>query len=201
MRLVLDLAVVATVVATGGAVSGISAEAAAIATSPNADIYAVAARGGDPVDLTKDPRYETDPAPSPDGRAVAFLRSDSAGTDVWQMNVDGSHQRQLTRLGTVEPDSLAWSPDGRMLALSTVTGCAAPPNFYCWISTVRVIDADGTDLHAVATRADAPTWSPSSRQLAVLTLDPLGEGDGVAVVRADGSGVSHTIETTRSISR
>ncbi len=59
-----------------------------------------------------------DPAISPDGSRVAFLRG---GEGLLVIDVDGSHERQLYS-GGEEIRSPAWSPDGQFVVFSRVTG-------------------------------------------------------------------------------
>ena len=58
----------------------------------------------------------SDPAWSPDGRKLAFVRlSADLGEPIYVVNADGSGLRRLTRGPALDADP-AWSPDGRKLA-------------------------------------------------------------------------------------
>src|ERR671930_2603872 len=78
------------------------------------DIYVVAARGGPRHALTSAPEQEYQPALSPNGRRIAYIRDDGDDAQVWLMNADGSGQRQLTRSDGEKARPL-WSPNGRWL--------------------------------------------------------------------------------------
>ncbi|MES1194225.1 MAG: LpqB family beta-propeller domain-containing protein, partial [Solirubrobacterales bacterium] len=59
-------------------------------------------------------RADHDPAVSPDGRRIAFVR----GRDVWTMAVDGRSARALTRDGRFHTDP-AWTPNGKTIIFSS----------------------------------------------------------------------------------
>ena len=74
------------------------------------DIYSSNADGSDTVRLTTDQALDTQPAYSPDGTRIAFVRTG----DIYVMNADGSAQTPIT--GTEGSDSEpAWSPDGSQI--------------------------------------------------------------------------------------
>ncbi len=74
--------------------------------------------------LTLDPRFnESAPAWSPDGRQIAFIRSHEKGADEdGRTDIDavdarpGALVRTLVRVYAPNQQSLAWSPDGSMIA-------------------------------------------------------------------------------------
>jgi hypothetical protein len=63
------------------------------------------------VQLTTGPADDRNPAWSPDGTKIAFMRDG----DIWVMNADGSGLVQLTTDPVYEDDP-AWSPDGTKIA-------------------------------------------------------------------------------------
>jgi len=74
--------------------------------------------------VTADTTYtESDPAPSPDGKWIAFVSDRSGSRQVWLRPASGGESRQLSH----EPDSVrsmtpTWSPDGKsILFISTRT--------------------------------------------------------------------------------
>ena len=75
--------------------------------------------------ITSDTTRESDPAPSPDGKWIAFT-SDRAGhgaTQVYLMPAEGGEARQVTH----EPDSVragtpSWAPDGKSLLFVSTRG-------------------------------------------------------------------------------
>ena len=83
-------------------------------------------RDGEPRPLTSDEVSSTDPAVSPDGRRIAFLRAQ--GEDKAQLHLlalDGGEAERLTDmpLGAFDPQ---WFPDGRRLAFLAYLYADAP---------------------------------------------------------------------------
>jgi Tol biopolymer transport system component len=92
------------------------------------DLLTVDADGGNPVELTKDVpfRYERSPAWSPDSSRIAWSshRDSNKGTEIYAMNVDGSHQTRLTfdsGDGIVWNDDPCWLGDGRIVWVRSVS--------------------------------------------------------------------------------
>lgn len=71
-----------------------------------------------------------------------------------------------------------WSPDGTLLAVSSVAG--ETPNVY-------TIKPDGTERTLVLENAYSPSWSPDGKQLVVVREDGESDGNALAVVDSDGS--------------
>ena len=78
------------------------------------DIYSSDLKGDRVRRLTRSPSFENDPAVSPDGRRVAFVRRVHGRGQIFVMSIDGGGPRQLTHNGR-RNRLPAWSPDGRRL--------------------------------------------------------------------------------------
>ena len=85
----------------------------------NADIWLVPAAGGAPRRFTEDPRSDTRPRWSPDGRRLAFVSTRDGGSQVWLADVAGGAVRKVTSLPT-EAGGVLWLDDRTLLVTSDV---------------------------------------------------------------------------------
>jgi TolB protein len=104
------------------------------------------------------------PSFAPDGRTLAFARSDETGTDIFTSNVvDRCCAQRLTVGRYADNLSPTFSPDGRRIAfVSTRSG---PPQIY-------VMAANGTDQELLAPfdygatgASNGPEWSPDGAKV------------------------------------
>ena len=95
---------------------------------------------------------------------------DSAPTDIWVMDADGSHARRLATFASAP----AWSPDSRRIAYSNGS------------LVIERVDGGGRVV-VPGRKLSAPSWSPDGKR---LVLDVSGtERIDLAVVGADGRGL------------
>jgi serine/threonine protein kinase/Tol biopolymer transport system component len=73
--------------------------------------------GRPPRVLDADPRLSRGPVFTPDGKAVAYPIREKGVDNVWIQPLDGSPGRQITKFTGQEIVSLAWSSDGKQLAI------------------------------------------------------------------------------------
>lgn len=120
------------------------------------------------------------------GRNITFFRAlagtgDEEGTsDLWTMRSDGTHVRQLTRLGDVEnPVS---SPDGRLIAFEREVSVGPRTEQDIWL-----VRTDGSHLRNLTRTPDAvdiwPRWANRGERLAYSTAGP--DGTGIDIVLQD----------------
>ena len=157
------------------------------------DIYVVSSTGGARHALTSDPEQEYQPALSPNGRRIAYIRGDDEDAQVWLMNADGSGQHQLTRSDGEKARPL-WSPDGRRLVFMVWNRslCEPEPVLWCPFTDVWSVNADGSGERKLLARALQPAWSPDGRRLLFQEFRiyaPHVTGSALDVARADGSNV------------
>jgi Tol biopolymer transport system component len=132
-------------------------------------IYVVPARGGAVRRLTRGP-YDSDPAWSPDGRTIAFVRSDAnGGSQVLQIVSGRGGPLRAMSAGIEDMTDLQWSPDGLRILFG------ASEHLY----VVRVRDR----ARRLLRRGEWPAWSPDGRRIAFTF------GAGLYVMKADGRGV------------
>ncbi len=95
------------------------------------------------------------PAWSKDGSQIIYSSNRSGSFELWQMDAEGSNQRQLT-LGTPGGNFVpAWSHDGTRIAFASVRNNVGHPE-------VWVMNADGSEqnrLTETPRESSGPTWS------------------------------------------
>ena len=137
-------------------------------TEENMDIYVLDVQTGTTRRLTQTPRaFETAPAWSPDGSRIAFARWTSqtefvGNAEIYVMNRDGTGSRLvLAHMHFANgPYSLAWNPDGSMIALETssMIGCTA----------ISLLDIGGGSPRSLTTCTKpiestvSPAWQPAA---------------------------------------
>ncbi len=81
------------------------------------------------------PVSDIDPACSPDGKTIAFIRDNQ----IWVMNPDGKNEQQLTKFsepsaGTIDILKPVWSPDGKTIAFQLGRTDANGLTWELWIA-------------------------------------------------------------------
>ena len=121
---------------------------------------------------------DTCPAFSPDGLQVAFCSDQAGKQQLFLMDGNGSNRRLLTdQIGTCgcSPDApLAWSPDGKWIALPVSSLEQSAPVYNIFV--VRVGDGKGTQLTTDQQRYGGLVWNPDSKSV-LLTGTIGGQGD------------------------
>jgi TolB protein len=166
------------------------------------DILAIDADTGAITNLTRSKEQEFDPVWSPDRHQIAFAglkRPQDTWTDIYVMDPDGSHRRQLTRstanrlLG-----SPTWSPDGRRIAFHSVQFDESAFNFLT--PEIYVMDPRGKNQRKVA-QGLAPSWSSDGQSLLFLKVyQGASPEEGIWRVNADGSDARQVVKATLTVS-
>lgn len=148
------------------------------------DIWVVEPDGSGLRNLTNHPAHDTMPAWSPDGKHIAFMRSDVYGPlgglqwDVYVMDADGSGIRNVTRTPEVSEGTPDWSPDGSKLIFERYTDDGQ------YLYTMNVAGSGARRL----TRGANPSWSPDGEWIAFDTGGGSAAEDWVLMIRPDGTG-------------
>jgi dipeptidyl aminopeptidase/acylaminoacyl peptidase len=124
------------------------------------DIWIVAAKGGG------EPRKVVEgrsPQVSPNGTTLAYLLKDQ----VWTINLNdpGAKPEQLFH-ERGKPESLTWSPDGKLLAFVSGRGDHAFIGVYSYTAKTLSYPAPSTQ------KDSEPAWSPDGRSIAFLRAPP-----------------------------
>jgi TolB protein len=116
---------------------------------------------------------------SPDGKQIVFISDRDGVNNVYIMDADGSHIRQLTQ-GRQTAHLPTWAPDGKRIAYSITEGKKGQ---------VLAINVDGTNsmnLTRSLAWAGDPAWSPDGKHIA-LAVNPQGFGVHLYVMDVGGS--------------
>jgi TolB protein len=167
------------------------------------NIFLMNADGSGIVNLTKtkNPIVNFEPAISPDGSEVVYMRQDSGGQDLWRVGADGSNPQNLTE-AVGEETSPEFSADGTKIAyVGTGPKPCCDPEYN---NDIWVMDADGSDQTQL-TKTDfprqnlSPTWSPDGTRIAYSTTEAGGE-NGFHVMNAGGGGDSGPLPSGSPVS-
>ena len=143
--------------------------------SGDVEIFLMNPNGKQIRQLTDEPKYDGEPAWSPDGKRITFVsyrdlaRIPKRGVirgEIYVMNADGTNPINLTRSVERAERVSTWSPDGRQIAFTS----AELSNGHTLVnSDIFVMDVDGGDPINI-TNHDAldqtPDWSPDGNRIA-----------------------------------
>jgi Tol biopolymer transport system component len=137
------------------------------------------------VTRTDDSVPEELPAWSPDGGRIAFTSQRDGNSDIWTVDVDGTHLRNLTSKDLSLDSDPTWSPRGGFIAFGSNRESSSEGG-----GDIYVMRADGSDVQRLTfgDSAYAPAWSPDDCGIAFNSLRS-GTSE-IYVMRSDGSDIS-----------
>lgn len=154
-----------------------------IAYTSNADgnfnLYVMDRDGGNVVQLTDDPAWDSNMSWSPDGEWIAFASMRSGGGDIYAISAAGRNLTRLTDAREYE-SSPAWSPDGSRIIFTRRLEVGTS-----WSFAPFIMNADGSGQRSlIAPFWDAQgedidghgLWSPDGSQIALSFFVQRGEG-------------------------
>ncbi|MGC8780630.1 MAG: hypothetical protein ACP5UQ_07170, partial [Anaerolineae bacterium] len=149
----------------------------------NGELYRMMPDGREQIRLTFTAAAgEVSPVGSPDGRWIAYVRTDSDGRPhLWLMNRDGHNARQIS-FGTWEDDGPSWSGDGSRLVF------ASNRDGNWEIYTLRPADGAITRLTFNGAEDRSPSWSWANGRIAFQS-NRYGPNPEIFSMAADGSDV------------
>jgi len=158
--------------------------ALALSKDGDAEIYTIAKDGDHPVRLTVSSALEVYPAWSPDGKQIAFVSDRLGKPQIFIMDAAGGKARRLTTSGSYNVNP-RWSPKGDRIVYSRSQG-----GFQ--IYSIRPDGSEDTQLTSAGSNEN-PSWSPDGRFITFSSRRS--GGDGIYVMRADGSGQTRVSQT------
>jgi Tol biopolymer transport system component len=164
-----------------------------VAYSKGGDIFTVDPDTGERRAIVTGPESDDGPQWSLDGTRLVFLRATNGGVVPVVAHADGSHQlvSKTAPIYQADPGSLAWSQDGRSIALATVLN--GSPTMYI----IDAIDGDVRALDFDYVELEAYWRPPDGREL--LALGRTGSARGLFLVSVDDGTVSElALEGDRS---
>ena len=181
----LTLAVPAAAIAAPPTGAVVYSKASTVEGVTKGGLFAV--RGGRLNQLTEDPT-DTEPAFSPDGRTIAFVR----GGDLYSVRPDGSGQRRLTSGPELDSAPIV-SPDGKRVVFERRAGADGAADLYA-------VGATGGNLRALTSGPEddhQADFSPDGRAIVFSRDGDAGSStqEDLYSIRPSGAGLTRLTRT------
>ncbi len=177
---------------------------------PTVGVFVMDAGGSDARQLTQlQPGSGTEdhaPAWSPDGRRIAFMRSNNTKSPqdqsaIYTVNADGTGLRLVRRMPREWPGAGApdWSPDGRRLLFSTYCyfGNCGQPSTGAQLFTIDPNGGRPRQLTHLPGNSYNGAWSPDGKKIVFARNRVLGPEGDIYTMNADGTRVRRVTRTPK----
>jgi dipeptidyl aminopeptidase/acylaminoacyl peptidase len=117
----------------------------------------------------------TEPAFSPDGRAIVYTATsanradDKSQSDLWRVDFDGSHRVRLTNTPKFAESRPQWSPDGKSIAFLSDRG-GEDADTQVWLMPAN--GGEAKRLTKFGASISDFAWSPDGKRIAFIGRDP-----------------------------
>ena len=147
--------------------------------------------------ITKSKGFDDyDPAWSPDGRRIAFVRQGRGPGAIWVVGANGAGAHRLIKPPprSDNDEHPSWSPDGRWIAFSRSLNLT-PPGAHGFTGTTQIWIAGsaGRHAHLLVRNAGGPAWSPDGKWIVFVS----GGTPSLYKVRPDGTGLRRLTRNPR----
>jgi TolB protein len=142
-------------------------------------LFAVAADGGEPRQLTAGPGNDQVPNWAPDGRRLVFYSNRSGIDQLYVMDADGGSATRLTATAWANR-AASWSPDGRSLVFHSERH-GSPSDIY----RMEMGATEPTRLTSSGPGHGVPYFSPDARSIVYQSRSA--NGQRISLMNADGS--------------
>jgi Tol biopolymer transport system component len=134
---------------------------------PDFEIFVMNADGSNPTQITFNELDDEDPAWSPSGSRIVFVRDfiptrGEVDYDILTMQADGTGETNLTNSPGVLDHEPNWSPNGRKIAFARAPDSDSNNDIY-------KMSPDGSNVQRLTINAldnEFPNWSPTGRRIA-----------------------------------
>ena len=141
----------------------------------NIEIYLMNPNGKQIRQLTEQPKFDVEPAWSPDGKQITFVsyrdleqvpKGEIHRGEIYLMNADGTNPVNLTQVPERADGVSSWAPDGKQIAFTSAELFNAD---LLANSDIFVMDADGANPINLTNHEaldETPDWSPDGNRIA-----------------------------------
>jgi TolB protein len=123
------------------------------------DLYVANIDGSGLKQLTFTREAESSPCWSPDSQTICYVSRETQRAALYKISASGGSSVRLPTPGAPSPTEPDWSPDGKWIAFTSLTG-----GFQIFILRV----SDGS-VHGPFAQGEDPSWAPNSRALIFCT--------------------------------